>query len=323
MQFLDFEVVSVNPQGEVVQRDRLTSSYHLEPAIALTMAAIPAGTFLMGSPSTEEGFHPSQSPQHSVNLQEFWMSQFPITQAQWRSVAKLPAVKQSLSAEPANFSENNRPVEQVSWFDAIEFCARLSHFFQKTYHLPSEAQWEYACRAIRSPLIHASCSTWGNPKTALAPLSKGGTEGGGIEESGVRSYPFHFGETLTTELANYSGVNWEYQGKICSKGSYGAGPLGEDRRETTPVGAFGVANAFGLYDMHGLVREWCADVWHPTYAGAPTDGTAWMSGGDSNKRVLRGGSWNSSPQKCRSAYRGKFDPSASLYDIGFRIVCVD
>ena len=282
----EFEVVKVNPQGEIIQRDRQKTLYfqeELEQDIALDMVAIPGGTFYMGSLKTEEGFLSSQTPQHIVTLKPFWMSKYPITQEQWKAVSRLPLIQQSLDADPASFSNPNHPVEQISWYDAVEFCARLSQYSKRSYHLPSEAQWEYACRANTST-------------------------------------PFHFGETITTELANYSGVDWEYQDKICSKGSYSKGPLGKDRRETTPVDYFGIANDFGLYDLYGNVREWCEDVWHDDYQGCPTDGTAWITDSDDSRRVLRGGSWNTCPQNCRSAYRGKFDPFASLYDIGFRVV---
>jgi formylglycine-generating enzyme required for sulfatase activity len=237
----------------------------------------------MGSPDTEEGYHFSQGPQHRVSIPNFWMSRYPITQAQWAVVASLPKIAESLDPECANFPGADRPVEQVSWYEAMEFCARLSQLTNKQYDLPREAEWEYACR--------------GNTQT-----------------------PFHFGETLTTDLANYSGVDWEYQAKICSKGAYGAGPLGCDRRETTPVNYFAVGNIFGLSDLHGNIREWCADPWHRNYTDAPTDGRIWQINGDESKRVIRGGSWNVGPQKCRSARRDRFDPHASLYDIGFRVV---
>ncbi|MEA5534714.1 formylglycine-generating enzyme family protein [Crocosphaera sp. XPORK-15E] len=282
----EFEVVTVNPQGEIIQRDRQKTLYFLEQlehGITLDMVAIPGGIFYMGSLKTEEGCFSSQTPQHLVTLKPFWISKYPITQGQWQTVANFPTVKQPLTSHPSSFAGLDHPVEQVSWYDALEFCARLSQYSKRSYYLPSEAQWEYACRA--------------NTNT-----------------------PFHFGETITTDLANYSGIDWEYQGKICSQGSYGKGPLGEDRRTTTSVGFFGVANGFGLYDMYGNVREWCEDGWHPNYENAPDNGTPWIIAGDETKRVVRGGSWNSGPRKCRSAYRDKFDPFASLYDIGFRVV---
>ena len=280
----EFDVVKVNAEGQIIERYQTSAYYRVEQlaTVSLEMIAVDGGTFQLGSSPTEEGWYKSQSPQHSVTVDSFFMSKYPITQAQWQAVAAFPVVNQDLDPNPANFQGDNRPVEQVSWYDAVEFCARLSQHTGIDYRLPSEAQWEYACRS--STLT-----------------------------------PFHFGETITTDLANYSGVNWEYLGKICSKGSYGAGPLGEDRRETTPVGSFG-ANQFGLYDLHGNVKEWCADYWHSNYDAVPTDGSAWTTDGDSDKRVLRGGSWNVGPKKCRSAYRQKFDPEASLYDIGVRVV---
>ncbi|PSF36584.1 formylglycine-generating enzyme family protein [Aphanothece hegewaldii CCALA 016] len=283
----EFDVVTVNETGERIKSDRSSKHFWTEDLgknILLEMVSIPYGMFLMGTPETEIGWHFSQSPQHLVTIQPFFMSRYPITQAQWQAIAKCPQVNIDLNPYPANFEDNDRPVEQINWYEAVEFCARLSQKCDRIYRLPTEAEWEYACRA-----------------TTITP--------------------FHFGATITTDLANYSGVNWEYQGKVCNHGAYGQGPQGEDRRETTPVGYFGVANAFGLSDLHGNVREWCADHWHNNYENAPPDGTAWLDGGDSSKRVLRGGSWNVGPIKCRSSYRVKYSAEASLYDVGFRVVC--
>ncbi len=157
----------------------------------------------------------------------------------------------------------------------MEFCARLSQYTGKAYRLPSGAEWEYACRA--------------------------GT-----------TTPFHFGKTLSTEIANYNG-NY----------TYGAGEQGVYRQATTEVGYFGVVNAFGLSDMHGTVWEWCLDHWHPSYENAPTDGSAWIIGGDSRYRLVRGGSWYNNPAYCRSAYRDRGTPPTLRNDnIGFRVVCV-
>jgi formylglycine-generating enzyme required for sulfatase activity len=202
------------------------------------------------------------------------MGKYQVTQAQWRFVAQLPQVNRELEQDPSHFKGDNRPVESVSWEDAVEFCLRLSEHTKRQYRLPSEAEWEYACRA--------------------------GT-----------TTPFHFGETITSDLANYNG---EY--------SYGQGPKGVYKQETTKVGSFGVANNFGLYDMHGNVWEWCQDHWHSNYEGAPTDGSAWLSNKeDSNRKLLRGGSWNVDPGNCRSAFRYYSYLVSNLNDIGFRVVC--
>jgi formylglycine-generating enzyme required for sulfatase activity len=284
---IEFETLTVDSRGQPQERHRCSAQClreDLGQGTVLSLVAIPGGTFLMGVSKTEEGWHPSQSPQHEVTIAPFWLGQYLVTQAQWSAVTRLPKVDRSLDPQPACFTGATRPIEQVSWLDAIEFCARLSAHTGKEYRLPSEAEWEYACRA-----------------TSLSP--------------------FCFGETITTDLANYSGIDWEYEGKICSKGAYGKGPTGDDRRETTEVGSFGITNQFGLYDMHGNVREWCQDCWHLNYVDAPSDGTAWITNGDCSQRILRGGSWNSGPRSCRSGVRSRLEPDAGLYDTGFRVVC--
>ncbi|NJR18881.1 MAG: formylglycine-generating enzyme family protein, partial [Calothrix sp. CSU_2_0] len=247
------------------------------------MVLIKGGTFMMGAPETEEGSRDSERPQHEVTVPTFFMGKYPVTQAQWKFVASLPQVNRELKPDPSYFKGENRPVEQVSWFEAVEFCDRLTQHTKRPYRLPSEAEWEYACRA--------------------------GT-----------TTPFHFGETITTDLANYDGTdNEEYKWS----GSYGRGPKGIFRKETTEVGYFGVANAFGLYDMHGNVWEWCADQWHDNYEEAPTDGSAWIDSNSNNNqsRLLRGGSWNSYPPYCRSAYRNGSNPDFVSDRLGFRVVC--
>jgi len=115
--------------------------------------------------------------------------------------------------------------------------------------------------------------------------------------------------------------NGFYKGTVYL-GSYGRGPKGIYRQETTDVGSFGVANAFGIYDMHGNVWEWCLDHWHDNYQGAPNDGRAWLIDSDNNHyRLLRGGSWGSRPGSCRSAFRLRYAPVDRYYNIGFRVVC--
>jgi len=240
--------------------------------VELDMVKIPAGQFWMGSPDNEVDRLESEGPQHSVTVPEFWMGKYPVTQAQWAQVAALPKVERDLKPFPSSFKGEKRPVESVSWYDAVEFCQRLSQKTGRTYRLPSEAEWEYACRA----------------RTIT---------------------PFNFGETILMDLANYDG-NY----------TYGNGSKGIYREKTTDVGTF-PANQFGLYDMHGNVWEWCQDVWHGNYDGAPTDGSAWLEGGDDSFRLLRGGSWSYDPRYCRSASRYSLDPDSRDDDGGFRVVC--
>ncbi|USR91741.1 SUMF1/EgtB/PvdO family nonheme iron enzyme [Phormidium yuhuli AB48] len=242
--------------------------------ITLEMVAIPEGSFVMGSPDDEPERRDNESPQHEVTVPSFFMGRYPVTQAQWRLVAAMPQLERELKPDPSHFKGDNRPVEQVSWYDAMEFCARLSAHTGREYRLPSEAEWEYACRA--------------------------GT-----------TTPFHFGEMITTEVANYDGNS-----------TYNGGPKGDNRGETTPVGHFGIANAWGLSDMHGNVWEWCLDHWHNNYGKAPTDGSAWLSEDEGSTRVLRGGSWLDVPRHCRSASRYPDTPRNDGSDDGFRLVSV-
>ncbi|MFM6265704.1 MAG: SUMF1/EgtB/PvdO family nonheme iron enzyme, partial [Dolichospermum sp.] len=121
-------------------------SEDLGDGVILEMVAIPGGTFKMGSPENEEGYHSSESPQHQVTVPPFFIGKYPVTQKQWRAVAALGKVNIDLISDPSYFKGDNLPVESVSWNDAQEFCARVSRMANKTYRLPSEAEWEYACR---------------------------------------------------------------------------------------------------------------------------------------------------------------------------------
>lgn len=238
-----------------------TQNENLGKGVVLEMVAIPGGKFLMGSP---EGVgYDRERPQHQVTIQPFYMGKYPVTQAQWERVADLPKVKIDLRSKPSHFQGANLPVENVSWHDAQEFCARLSKATGKLYRLPSEAEWEYACRA--------------NTTT-----------------------PYYFGDTITSDLVNH-------------RNKYG---------QTTEVGKF-PPNAFGLYDMHGNVWEWCEDGWHENYINAPiwpntNSSIAWMS--NDNNRVLRGGQWYLNPSYCRSASRSYNSGDRRNKDNGFRLV---
>ncbi len=253
-----FEIVTVNNKGKITHREEKQANYQTEDlgnGVTLEMVYIPGGTFTMGS--TE---YDSEKPPHSVTVQPFFMAKYPVTQAQWKAV---------MGKNPSYFKGEKRPVETVSWDDVVKFCQRLSEKTGKAYRLPSEAEWEYACRA--------------------------GT-----------TTPFYFGETITTDLANYNG---DY--------TYASEPEGVYRGETTDVGNF-PPNSFGLYDMHGNVWEWCADNWHNNYKGAPSDGSVWGKG-NSGQPVIRGGSWDSCPGFVRAAGRLRGSHDYRYGGVGFRL----
>lgn len=293
-----FQWVIVDSSGNIIQNTQGNAESRQEwlaPDVSLEMVLIRGGTFIMGSPQAEAGQNWYQvwdqslagfnieRPQHQVTLSDFWLGQYPVTQAQWRAVAQLPQIDKPLDPEPSYFQGDCRPVEQVSWYDALEFCQRLSQHTQRRYCLPTEAEWEYACRARTTT-------------------------------------PFSFGPTITPDLVNYAPVEGEHNGSRWS-GAYGKGPKGLYRQQTTEVGIF-PANAFGLYDMHGNIWEWCWDCWHASYKKAPQDGSPWLSP-NTDKRILRGGSWFYFPDLCRSAFRNRRYPDFQANRIGFRVVCTN
>jgi uncharacterized protein (TIGR02996 family) len=232
-------------------------------AIGMQLAWIPPGTFLMGSPPTEEGRFRDET-QHRVTLTRgFWLGVTPVTQAQWRGV---------MGSNPSDFKGADLPVEQVSWDDCGKFCTKLAARDGRRYRLPTEAEWEYACRA--------------------------GT-----------TTPFSFGATISTDQANYDG-NY----------TYGKGKKGVHRRRTTPVGTF-PANAWGLFDMHGNVYEWCQDAYGPYPSSDINDPQSYNNG---DARVLRGGSCYGMPNGCRSANRAGHPPGNRIDICGCRVVlCLD
>ncbi len=283
LQTFSFETVTVDARGNITNRRNCEAKYFVEDlgnGVTLEMVQIPGGTFTMGSPEgkpprkllgytvssedeeKEEGRSNDESPQHTVTIQPFFIGRYEVTQAQYQAI---------MGQNPSNFKGEKRPVERVSWNDAVEFCQKLSQKTGRTYRLPSEAEWEYACRA--------------------------GT-----------TTPFYFGETITTDLVNYNG-NF----------SYASAPKGEYCQRTTDIGSF-TPNAFGLYDMHGNLWEWCQDTWHSNYNGAPTDGTSWNDNDNYYYRVLRGGSWPFNPAYCRCANRNWHYPDGSCSLIGLRVV---
>jgi formylglycine-generating enzyme required for sulfatase activity len=311
-EILTFSTIFVNKEGITIKSldcqayyyDEILKSQAQPQDLSIRMIYIPSGQYWMGSESDKDGYH-NEKPQHLVTVRAFYMSQTLITQAQWQAVAALPQEAIELDPNCAGFKGNSLPVEKVSWREALEFCARISRYTGRNYRLPSEGEWEYACRAIVNP---EALGEKGKKKPVYPP--------------------FHFGETLTGKLANYDATR-----------AYQEEKAGEYRKQTTPVRIF-LPNAFGLYDMHGNVLEWCLDPWHRSYEGAPEDSRVWDEKNNENyyqnildnisvlikdarTHVLRGGSWFDNPRNCRSAFRLDNDYRVwrGFDNVGFRLVC--
>lgn len=261
-----FETVRTNERGQIIERipgQAKQQVVTLPGGVTLEMVYISGGTFTIGSPDSETDRMNSEGPQKQVTIAPFFMGKYPVTQAQWQAV---------MGQNPSHFKGDNRPVDTVSWDDAQAFIKKLSEavtFGKSGFRLPTEAEWEYACRA--------------------------GT-----------TTPFAFGPTITPEIVNYDG-NYPY----------GQAPKGAYRQKTTPVGSF-PPNGWGLYDMHGNVWEWCQDNWHDNYEGLTAEGT-WLSVGDTQRRVLRGGGWLDLGFSCRSASRYRDLPDLRNDFRGFRV----
>lgn len=273
---IEFDTVTLN-DGEI-KREHKSVRYFVEDIgqnTTLEMIYLPGGTFMMGA-SEEDGY---EVPQHQVNVPAFHMGKFEITQKQWEAV-----MHHNLSANQGA----DLPAENVSWRDAVEFCNRLSIITGRYYRLPSEAEWEYACRAGTT-----TC--------------------------------FSFGSEITTQLANYWEIDATVKSPIDSQppseGCVAAyQPDGVQYLQTMRVGSF-FPNAFGLYDMHGNVYEFCQDAWHDDYNNAPNDGSAWGSGKDTGLVVIRGGSFDYYEDNCRSVHRSQTGINYRYHGTGFRVAC--
>lgn len=291
----EFDVINVDDKGRLGERRKERARFYVEGVgggINLEMVEVQAGAFVMGSSPAEleqiesnysRGLNKesrtelhahllSETPQQTIKVAGFYLSKYEVTQAQWRAVAALPKINRELMSDPSGFKGGNRPVEQISWEDAMEFCERLSVATGRRYRLPTEAEWEYACRA--------------------------GT-----------NWQFNLGGTIDTDWVNYNG-----------KLPYAAAPKDMFRQQTVPVGTLGVANAFGLYDMHGNIWEWCLDGWRESYSEAPPDGNNRSQDKVTSLRVLRGGAWDSSAGECRSSERRQAQALLRLNNIGFRVL---
>jgi formylglycine-generating enzyme required for sulfatase activity len=253
-----------------------------------TMRWIPPGTYLMGSPDDEPGRYSDEGPQHRVTISAgFWLFDTPCTQALWSAV---------MGGNPSRFKSPDRPVDGVSWNDAKGFIEGINGRVPGlNLTLPSEAQWEYACRA------GTDTATYAGPMPIL----------------GQRNAP------VLDPIAWYggnSGVDFDLDNGFDSSG-WPEKQYPHIRAGTHPV-ARKYANPWGLYDMLGNVWEWCADTWHGDYIGAPKDGSAWIDAAPGGKgearRVVRGGSWSYDARNVRAAYRNLVPRVHRGVFIGFR-----
>ena len=252
-----------------VERGRSVGERIRDCAQCPELVVVPAGSFMMGSRSTESGRDGDEGPVHRVTIREpFAVGVYEVTFAQWDACRR----DRGCTHNPGDRSwgRGTRPVISVSWGDARRYVQWLSRKTGKRYRLLSESEWEYVARA------------------------------------GTKT-PFHYGPTISTAQANYNGSF-----------TYGSGRKGRYRKRTVPVGSF-PANAFGLHDVHGNVEEWVADCWHGGYAGAPSDGSRWVRGGNCRHRVYRGGSWLYVPASLRSANRSSGEVVYRGITVGFRV----
>jgi formylglycine-generating enzyme required for sulfatase activity len=285
-----YKKTTVTATNETTTSSSFASYTETLSGIAFDMVAVKGGKFTMGSPASEVDRNSNES-EHQVTVSDFYMGKYEVSQAQYRAI---------MGKNESSFKGDDLPVENISWYDAIEFCNALSqkaglklyYNIDKTnkdpnnsnssdnikwtvsinatangYRLPTEAEWEYAARA--------------------------GT-----------TTPFAFGNNITTSQANYDG-NYPYNGN--AKGEY--------RQKTVAVNSF-KPNDYGLYNMHGNVYEWCWD-WYGSYSSSSQ--TNPMGAQSGSLRVLRGGSWSSSAKYCRSANRYNSHPDNRYHNYGFRL----
>jgi formylglycine-generating enzyme required for sulfatase activity len=242
-------------RGPESQADTARLLNALTLVVTPEMVRIPAGEFVMGSPADEQGRMEHEGPQHRVIIKAFELGKCPVTFAEWDAAIAAGATLPRANYD--RYGRDRRPVRGVSWVQAQDYIAWLNDKTSRGYRLPSEAEWEYACRAGTTTAYSTGASIRENQAVF-----------GTMSPSLVGSYP---------------------------------------------------PNAFGLHDMHGTVEEWCEDIWNANYNGAPSDGSAWISGSDAPSHVLRGGSWLSQPAALRSARRSSYNRDFCLGGFGFRV----
>ena len=243
------------------------------------MVVVPAGSFMMGSPASEEGRFDDEGPRHRVTIgSPFAVGVYEVTFAEWDACVRAGGCG-GYRPEDEGWGRASRPVINVSWEDAQEYVRWLSRETGEEYRLLSEAEWEYVARAGTQTARY-----WGE------------------SESGQCRYGNGYDATANAEL------EFDFMEPVSCSDGYVL---------TAPVGLF-EPNAFGLYDVLGNVWEWTQDCRNDSYSGAPTDGSAWGSG-DCSARVLRGGSWNYDPRNLRSALRYWLSPGYRFSNLGFRV----
>lgn len=278
----------VSPE-QVAAAKELAVPVAFENSVGMRFVLIPAGTFMMGSrdtaeevarkcnmPNAQGGWFYDEHPRHKVTLTSaYYMSTTEVSQGCYDAVIypkPEDAEKKISNQYPDEFQGTNLPIVKVNFSQAEQFCQRLGGLEGekgRQYFLPTEAQWEYASRA------------------------------------GAQT-PFAFGETVSTDQANYHG-----------RYTYGDGKKGNNREKPVPVGSL-PANKWGLHEMHGNVSEWCASRYH---AYSSVDETDPLGPQEGNERVLRGGSWRSYPGACRSAFRLRSDGGGNSLNVGLRVCC--
>ncbi len=248
--------------------------------VKIETVRVPSGKFIMGSPNGEGDA--DEHPQHAITVSSFYLGKYEITQAQWSAVAKLPKVKiDFFPSHPSYFEGSNLPVEQISWAEAIEFCDRLTKATGRVYRLPTEAEWEYACRA----------GTTGMNTGNLDEMAWYGINSGKLR--------IEANEIWRTDHANYV--------KRLSENGCQTHPVGEKR-----------TNGFGLFDMQGNVGEWCMD-WYGVEYYSQSPNTDPLGPNTGSARVIRGGSWLSNVQGLWATERDFDSPLAKYRFVGFRI----
>ncbi len=306
----NFPIITLDSKGQKIREERGEAEYFIEDlgnGVTLEMVQIPAGEFWMGTTDQEAEDYVKnavslgveerdaqrwvnyEKPRHRVKVPAFSLGKFQVTQAQWHQVAARPKVKIDLKPDPEEFTRFkgvNLPVDSINWYQAAEFCDRLSKYTKNTYRLPSEAEWEYACRAM--------------------PLLQGDE----------RNYPpFHFGATITPEYVNYNG-NYPYA--QAAKGEY--------RQKTTEVGnflpnGFGLHDMHGnLWEW--CADDWDENYKNAPENGRAWINNHHHSHNIRLIKLLRGGSLDYLAWYCRSGVRYRDNADYDNYRFGFRVVSI-